>query len=184
MKKQITFLALLVFAFFSFQSIQAQDNAMKVGLSAAIPLGDTGDFYSFGVQGDFSYLIEVAEDFQVGGMASIFWYNGKKIKYGFDFDFDFDIPGYDFDFGGEHKVDNAFFLPIGATARYNIDSFFIGADLGYGIGLAPSGNDGGFFYRPKVGYDFNGIAAILSYSGIETKGVAHSSFNIGVEIGF
>ena len=76
------------------------------------------------------------------------------------------------------------FLPISASARYIIEDFSFGADLGYGIGLAPSGMDGGFFYRPKAAYNFGNIGVVLAYSGVALDGATFSSLNFGVEFGF
>ena len=166
------------FAVFAFSTVQAQQ--MKAGVGAAIPMGDVKDGYSFGITADFTYFFEINEAFLVGPQASLLYYIGKDYDTGF----------------GTVKGDGAMFLPIAASARYVIEDFFFGADLGYGIGLAPEGNDGGFFYRPKAGYDFGSVAAILSYSGISSKRTASvagysvsttstfSSLNLGVEFSF
>lgn len=140
-------LLVVAFAMFAFSTAQAQQ--MKVGVDAMIPMGDVSDAYSFGVGGNFTYFFEINEAFMVGPQASLLAYFGK------------DYHGY--------KADTALFLPIAASARFLLEDFFFGADLGYGIGLAPDGNDGGFFYRPKAGYDFGPITAVLSYSGISSK---------------
>ena len=144
----------------------AQSQQMKLGVSAALPVGDADEAYGFGAQADFAYLFEINEVFFVGPSASLFYYSGKNI----------DMGPY-----GKFKVDDAMFLPIAASARFMLEDFFFGADLGYGIGLSPSGNDGGFFYRPKVGYNFGKIGAVLSYSGVALDGSTFSSINGGVE---
>ena len=44
------------------------------------------------------------------------------------------------------EIDNASFLPLAGALRYGAsDSFGFGADIGYAVGLAPDGNDGGFY---------------------------------------
>ncbi len=160
MRKILFFAA---FAVFAFSTAQSQD--IKLGASLSLPVGDASDGYTFGAQVDFAYLFEINEAFQVGPMASFFYYNGDSI----------DVGPFSYD------VDDALFLPIGGSARFLLEDFFFGADLGYGIGLAPSGNDGGFFFRPKAGYDFGSIGVILSYSGISLDGGTFSSINAGVE---
>lgn len=153
---------LLALGLFTSTFTYAQQEDMKLGASLALPIGNTGDAYSFGFSGDFSYLFEVAEDFQVGGTASLMYYMGEKIS--------------------GVKMDDAVFLPLAATGRYAIEDFFIGLDLGYGIGLSPSGNDGGFFYRPKLGYDVGTFNIIFSVTGVSTKGDGDfNSINAGVE---
>ncbi|SDX41546.1 hypothetical protein [Aequorivita viscosa] len=167
-------LLVAAFAVFAFSTTQAQQ--MKAGVGAAIPMGDVKDAYSFGLTADFTYFFEINEAFLVGPQASLLYYMGK------------DVNGF--------KPDDAMFLPIAASARYVIEDFFFGADLGYGIGLAPDGNDGGFFYRPKAGYNFGPVAALLSYSGVSSKRTVStpigsvsttstfSSLNLGVEFSF
>ncbi|WP_435262474.1 hypothetical protein [Tenacibaculum sp. nBUS_03] len=58
------------------------------------------------------------------------------------------------------------FLPLAAAARYAVaDKVSVGADLGYGIGIRPEGNDGGFYYRALVGYKVTDkITVHLDYS--------------------
>ncbi len=159
-------LLLLAIAILSFTAVQSQN--IKAGISVGLPVGDTSDAYTFGLQADFAYLFEINEVFHVGPMASLLYYNGDKIKSPI----------------GNYNVDDALFLPVGAHARFLLEEFFFGADLGYGIGLSPSGNDGGFFYRPKVGYDFGSLAALISYSGVTRDGGTFSSVNLGVEFSF
>lgn len=144
-----------------------QSSDMKVGVSASLPLGDFSNAYSFGAQADFAYLFQMNETFKVGPMASLIYYNGDKV-------------------GGDEisiKIKDAIFLPIGAHARYLFDDFFVGADLGYAIGLSPSGMNGGALIRPKVGYNFGNLAAVASYSAITRSGTI-SSINLGVEFSF
>lgn len=173
-------LLLAAFAVFGFTTVQAQQ--MKAGVDAMIPMGDVKDGYSFGLGANFTYFFEINEAFLVGPQINLLYYMGKETN-GF-------------------KPDAALFLPIAASARYVIEDFFFGADLGYGIGLSPDGNDGGFYYRPKVGYNFGPVAAVLSYSGISSKqtytvdgyGIiptytvsstaTFSSLNLGVEFSF
>ncbi len=175
-------LLVAAFAVFAFSTTQAQQ--MKAGVGAMIPMGDIKDGSSFGIYGDFTYFFEINDAFLVGPQASLLYYMAK------------DQNGF--------KGDDAMFLPISASARYLIEDFFFGADLGYGIGLSPSEIDGGFFYRPKVGYDFGGIGVVLSYSGISSKQTVEipgipelgipaqkvsatgtfSSLNLGVEFSF
>lgn len=165
------FLLVAVFAVFAFSAAQSQNN-MRVGVNAAIPMGDVKDGYSFGITGDFTYFFEVNDAFLVGPQASLLYYFGKEHEYSTGLG------------TITVKPDAALFLPIAASARYMLEQFSFGADIGYGIGLAPDGNDGGFFYRPKVAYDFGGIGAVISYSGVSMDGGSFNSLNLGVEFSF
>lgn len=175
MKKSLLVAA---FAVFTFSTVQAQQ--MKAGLDVMLPMGDFKDGYSLGIGANFTYFFEISDSFMVGPQASLLYYMGKEVD----------------EFGIKYTPDDAMYLPIAASARYLFDDFFVGVDLGYGIGLAPDGNDGGFFYRPKVGYNFGSVGAVLSYSGVSTKQTVEtaigtatatstfSSLNLGVEFSF
>lgn len=75
------------------------------------------------------------------------------------------------------------FLPIAASGRFNAsEDFSIGADLGYALGIN-EGNDGGFYYRPIVGYNLSEKAQLnLSYTGVSIKDAdfTWSTINLGV----
>ncbi|MCY2688224.1 hypothetical protein [Salinimicrobium sp. TH3] len=132
----------------------AQEN-FKFGGNIGIPVGDA-DIYDINYGADAAYFFEVSEGFSVGPMIGFTGYS---------------VEG-----------SNISFLPVAATGRYQFPAsmFFLGADLGYAISLE-DGVDGGFFYRPKVGYNFGLLGVIASYSGISVDGGTWSSINLGVE---
>ncbi|MBC8754782.1 hypothetical protein H2O64_08875 [Kordia sp. YSTF-M3] len=158
MKKIILVAVVALFGF----TMNAQNGDFKVGLNGALPIGDAGDVSSFSIGLDVAYLWDVSEKFDVG-VASGF--TNAFIKDEFE------------------GADNVQFLPIAGAARYNVSSdFFLGADLGYAIGIN-DGNEGGFYYRPKVGYNFSEKVGInLSYTGISNDG-DWSTIALGVEFG-
>lgn len=154
-------LLLTIFTIFGFTVAHSQSN-WKIGVNAGIPVGDAQDLSSFDLGGDVAYLFDVTDVFKVGPLA-----------------------GYSY-FFGEGDLDDFSFIPLAASGRFSFsDAFFIGADLGYAIGV-DDGNDGGFYYRPKLGYNFGKVALIGSYSGIEVTddGPTVGSINLGIEIGF
>lgn len=132
----------------------AQGN-IKFGGNIGIPVGDA-DVYDLNYGADLAYFFEVSDGFSLGPMVG---YTGYSVD-------DFNVS----------------FLPIAASGRYafQASSFFLGVDLGYAVGLE-DGLDGGFYYRPKVGYDFGLLGVIASYSGISVDGGTFSSLNLGVE---
>lgn len=164
------FLLVAVITVCSFANLNAQ--GIELGLSGALPIGDAGDGYSFGVILDGSYLFEVADGILVGPTTGVMHYFGSTE----DLDTGFGTVEVDFD--------DATFIPIGATGRVMLgDAFYFGADVGYGIGVAPDGNDGGFLYRPRTGYMVGEKVAIsLSYSGVSFDGGSFTSINGGVAI--
>jgi hypothetical protein len=166
--KKLLFLA--AFAVFGLSSMNAQD--FNVGVSAALPMGDAGDITTFGVNLDVNYLWEVSDDFSAGIATGYQHYFGDEISETFlgqTVTFEYD------DFG---------FLPIAAAGRFNVsEEFTLGADLGYAVGLSPDGNDGGFYYAPKVQYGVSeSLDIVLSYKGISNDG-SFDALSLGVEFG-
>ncbi|WP_298512795.1 outer membrane beta-barrel protein [uncultured Kordia sp.] len=160
--KKLILAAVAVFAF----AFSANAQNFEVGINGAIPIGDAGDFSSFSIGIDAAALWNVSEDFDAG------------VATGFTNAFAKDIAGV--------SVDDAQFIPIAGAARYNVSSkFYVGADLGYAIGIN-DGNDGGFYYRPKVGYDVTEKINInLSYTGISIDSPGLSTWDtIGLGVAF
>jgi hypothetical protein len=158
MKKVVLVVAFALIGFV----VQAQEG-FKIGVNAQLPVGDAADVYSFGLSLDLLYMFEVSESFDIGittGFSNAFLKSEFK------------------DFG-----DPAQFIPIAAAARFKAsEDFSIGADLGYALGIN-EGNDGGFYYRPMVGYDVSEMAQLtLSYSGVSVKDAdfTFSTINLGV----
>jgi hypothetical protein len=163
MKKIILFALFITFAF----SANAQFSA---GVTLGLPTGDADDVSSFAFGLDVNYMLESDSEFKYGLAASYLTYFGKTVEI---------APGI------EGDIDNVSFLPIAAAGRYGIsDKLTLGADIGYAIGLSPSGNDGGFYYRPMVVYSINeNISLNLSYSGVEVEGGAFTNIGLGVMFG-
>ena len=150
-------------------TLQAQEG-FRAGINLALPTGDASDVSGFSIGLDATYLWNVAESFDVGvatGFTNAF---GKEI----------DVPGF-----GSVELDDVQFLPIAAAARYHVtDKFRAGADLGYAIGIS-DGNDGGFYYRPMVGYGLNEKMELnLSYTGISLDGGTWSTIGLGFMYSF
>ncbi len=156
-------LFLCAFAVFAFASVNAQE--LKVGVSLGLPIGDAGDLYTFNLTSDVLYLWEVSEEFSAGVATGISYNFGDSI--------------------GPFDVDDAVFLPIAAAGRYAVsEKFTVGADLGYGIGISPSENDGGFYYAPKVQYSVTeALDIVLAYRGVSLDGGSLDTITAGVEFG-
>ncbi len=155
-----------VFALVGF-TVNAQN--FNAGISAALPIGDAGDSYTFGINLDINYLWEVSDQFDAG-IAS---------GYAHSFGDSFEVLGTSFD------VEDAGFLPIAAAGRFNVsDQFTLGADLGYAVGISPDGNDGGFYYAPKLQYGVSEtIDIVAAYRGVSLDGGSFDTITLGVEFG-
>ncbi|MGB5435835.1 MAG: outer membrane beta-barrel protein [Maribacter sp.] len=160
MKKVVLVASLALIGF----SMNAQDG-FKLGANLGLPVGDAGDVSGFSVGLDAQYMFETAGEFDLGVATGFTNSFGKTIG-----DSTFSI-----------EVDDVQFLPLAGVARYKAsEEFSIGADLGYALGIN-DGNDGGFYYRPTVGYAVSeGIEINASYTGISLDGGTWSTVNLGV----
>lgn len=153
MKKLLLVVAMVILGF----SANAQDGRFNLGANIGLPVGDAGDITSFVIALEANYLFEVADEFEVGPAASFVNYFGKNNFSDFSF------------------------LPLAVAGRFSAsEEFTLGADLGYGIALSPSGLDGGFYYRPMVGYNIKeNLMLQLSYSGISVNGGTFGNVGVG-----
>jgi len=156
---------IIAVAMFGITSANAQN--FSAGVTAGLPIGDFGDWYSFNIGLDVSTLWEVSDDFDAGIST-----------------------GYNHSFGDEIEIGNLTaevedfqYIPLAGAARFNAsEEFQIGADLGYAIALGDS--DGGFYYRPMVGYNVSENTQIsASYRGVSADGGSFSTINIGINFG-
>ncbi|NAY90794.1 outer membrane beta-barrel protein [Muricauda sp. JGD-17] len=138
----------------------------KAGAHLGLPIGDAGDLATFAIAVDLGYLFEISDDFSAGPTL-----------------------GYSHSFGDEIdaglitvEVDDVQFLPIGGEARYAFDDFFVGGGLGYAIGIN-DGNDGGFYYSPRFGYNVSDKVTIMAaYRGVSVDGGSWDIITAGVEV--
>lgn len=162
-------LMIAAFAVFAFAQVSAQE--LKGGINVGLPIGDVSDAYTFNLTADLNYLWDVAESFKAGLATGISYNFGDSVDLG--------------EFGSA-DIDDAVFLPIAGAARYFLtEDFAIGADLGYAIGLSPSGNDGGFYYAPRLQYSFSEtLGLVAAYRGISVDGGSFDTVTLGLEFGF
>ncbi|GAB2772425.1 hypothetical protein [Salinimicrobium soli] len=145
----------------------ASAQSFRIGVHGGVPVGDVSDTHNFDIGGHVSYMFNPMGVFQFGGMVGYSHYFGDSVDEG----------GIQFDYP------DAQFLPIAATGRASLgDAVFVGLDLGYGIGVN-DGNDGGFLWRPKLGFDFMGVGVVGSFENYSMDGGTVSSVNVGVEFG-
>ena len=164
MKKLFLFAAIAVFGF---TSVNAQE--FRAGVGVGLPSGDVSDSYTLDINLDLSYLWEISDVFQAGVAAGYFHFLGDEIEF----------------LGSSIDIEDAGFVPIAAAGRFSVsEEFTLGADLGYAVGLSPDGNEGGFYYAPKVQYGVSEkIDIVASYRGVSVDGGSFSSINLGVEFG-
>ena len=160
--------ALLTFGF-----ANAQEGKFKAGAHVGLPMGDAKDVYSLNIGLDASYTWAVTDKFDVGIGSGYTLYMGKTET------ITTPLGVIKFD------VEDASFVPVYATAQFLLtENFFIGADLGYAIAVAPSDSDGGFLYQPKVGFQISEFSVYAGYKGIAADGATLGSVNLGFNYRF
>src|SRR5690554_4917447 len=149
MKKLLVVFCLFSAGVFYGQSSEiTPDNSwLKLGITAAAPIGDTSDFSSFALGADLRGQFLVTPNFALG-VAS-----GYQNYFGED---DFD------DFG---------LIPLAAFGRYyfNESGWFIGLDLGYGFLTNVENNSGGLYLNPHFGYNTYDWNFYLFYQHTDTE---------------
>ena len=152
---------LIVFAFLTF-GLSAQEG-FKLGLQGGLPLDNEAVSLSVGL--DFGYMYALGEVVDVGIMSGF-------------------IYGFAETFQSEEVVadlPDVQFLPVAAGIRiWTSNSFSIGGEVGQAIGIN-DGNDGGFYYRPVIGYLMGPKTEVnLSYTTIQLDNATWTGVNFGV----
>ena len=154
----------LIMAFVS--TIKAQYTP-NVAISLGVPVGDINKTTSLALALDGYYMKYINDSFDLGVTAGYAVYLGKDYQAE----------------GGTVKGSSQSFLPIAAAFRYKFGAALsVGTDVGYAVGL---GNNGGFYYKPMVGYDVGEKGQImLSLQGISADNPNANSIGIGYSYAF
>lgn len=137
----------------------------KIGINGEVPVGDNQDVVSLGIGADVGYMWALGEVVDVGAMAGFI--NGFPEKYHQEV--------------GSPDLPNVQFLPLAASVRiWPSNSFSFGGQIGIAIGIN-EGNDGGFYYKPTIGYLMGAVTEInLSYTGITVDNAQWATVNLGI----
>lgn len=165
-------------AVFGFVFANAQETTMKIGAHVGMPMGDAKDAVALNVGADFTYLWEVADNFKAGFSTGISAYMPKEQEFT---TYNFDPNTFTIVQGTQKvKGDTALYIPVTGSAEYSFtENIFAGVDLGYAVGVAPSGVEGGLLYQPKVGYQAEKFDVFVGYKSIAQNGYTLSSINLG-----
>ncbi|MEM6864962.1 MAG: hypothetical protein AAF575_07260 [Bacteroidota bacterium] len=156
-KTSTTLIFLLTVTLTSFAQVDRSN--FKAGLNAGIPTGDASEISRFSVGLDLNYHYGVSKRIDIGiatGFLNAFG-ESQTISDGI-----LDI---------EAEFEDYQIVPVAGSLRiYPTYDLKFGADAGYAIGIN-EGNDGGFYYRPILGYNITGNTEVnVSYTAIENEG--------------
>ena len=158
-------LLLAIIALVTMNVAHSQVGNFTFGINGGIPVGDIEEYATFNLGGEVAYRFNVSEQFEVGGLAGYSHFFGDSGEDEF----------------GSWEVEDFQFLPLAASARVNVSSFFAGADVGYAVGVNED-NEGGFYYKPHAGVNFGKIGVLASYSGISRDNFTVGTLNLGIEV--
>jgi hypothetical protein len=182
MKKLLMSAAIIVLAV-GVNAQKGSDDVKKVkfsaGLEAALPLGDFGKAYSFGIGATAQVDYNVAENLDLTGNVGYISFSGKTIS----------TPAVTV--GGtvifpatNVKVPSVGYIPVLVGAKYLFSENIYGsAQLGVTIASAKGSSSSVFTYAPGIGYKISdNLDALLKYTGYSQNG--GSSSTIGVRVAY
>lgn len=158
--KKITILAVLFCAVINMFS---QEKELNIGINGGFTIGNIEPQSSIAFGADANYLFDWYEDFKVGPTIGVTYFLPKEEN--------------------GVKPDARMYIPIGASIRFQSidDAFFIGGELGYAIGITPSGDKGGIFFKPMVGYNVSeSIKLNLFYAGVKKRQPTFGYIGLGL----
>ncbi len=152
----------IVFILFSLNNLFSQEE-VNVGVNTGITIGNIENFSTFAYGLDANYLFEVSNNIKVGPSLNFVLYLPKE-------------------FNGERK-DSFLYMPIGGSVRFHSasDAFYFGIDAGFAVGLSPSGDSGGIFFKPLLGYKLtDSFKFNLFYSAVKKRQPTYSHLGLGI----
>lgn len=154
--KKLLLVAIMAFGI----AVNAQENQLNVGGTIGLPVGDSSEANITGAI-EVNYLFKLSDEIKIGPSVSYLHFQQEGA--------------------------DAAFLPIAAAGRYTAsEKIIVGLDLGYGIGVRPSGfTEDGFYYRPMVGYKATEkITVHVDYSSVVLDNSTVSSIGLGATYSF
>ncbi len=169
MKKVLLSAALIVTVAFG-ASAQKSDDGSKLkfsaGLEAALPIGDFGEVWSFGIGGSAQVDYNVSEGLDLTLNAGVLSYSGKTVS-GFSFP-------------------SITFIPVLAGTKYAFTEKIYGsAQLGLTFISSTGSSTSGFTFAPGVGFKFTeNLDALVKYTSVSGSNGSGSFGAIGVRVAY
>lgn len=142
----------------------SQERELNVGLNGGITTSDIKNYSSVAFGIDANYLFDRYEDFKFGPSVNLIYFSPKEQE--------------------GISIKPFTYISIGGSIVFKAiaEKFYIGTDLGYAMGISPSGDRGGIFFKPKVGYEINDSFKVnLFYATVKKKQPAYSYIGLGLE---
>lgn len=143
--------------------VLSQENEFNVGINGGITNGNIKNIASGALGLDANYLFDIVDDVKFGPAVNVLYFFTKE--------------------NNNIKPDPFIYLPIGGAVRFHGigEKFNVGADIGYAIGISPSGDRGGIFFKPMLGYDITEKLSLnIFYAGVKKKQPTYSYLGLGI----
>lgn len=155
MKKLFLVATFIVAGFTGAYAQPTEGFTFGAGVRLGLPIGDFGDYYSFGVGGELQGEYGFSD--MVSGVVT---------------------TGYT-SFFGKNDIDAVGLIPILVGARvYPSTNFFIGAQIGYGLLTGGGDSEGAFNYQPQIGYNASKFQLALNYNGLTINSFNYSHIGL------
>lgn len=156
-------LLILTFLFLSISTF-AQEG-LKLGIQGGLPFDDFNDVTGVVLGADFGYMAALGEVVDLGIMVG--YIHGLPEKYGTEDAF-IELPSIQF-------------MPVAISGRvWTSNSFSFGIDVGQAFGIN-DGNDGGFYYRPQIGFLMSATTEVnFSHTSIRLDNAAWKTVTLGI----
>ncbi|WP_156113336.1 hypothetical protein [Wocania ichthyoenteri] len=136
MKKIILSTTIITLLFIS--SINAQ-KGFRIEAGIGPTLGDSSEYFSYTLLGNFYYLWNVSENISIGPTTGVLVFLGEGKN----------INGSECLFCSVPDV----YIPIAIAGRIGITKLFsLGTDIGYGLSANAFDDGGGLYFRPILTY--------------------------------
>jgi hypothetical protein len=180
MKKLLLSAAIIIAAVGANAQSDASKLKFSAGVEAALPLGDFGKGYSFGVGGSAQADYAIDETFAVTLNAGYISFSGKTVTTPSYTVGPITIPGT------SYKSPTIGYIPVLVGAKYSFTPELYGsAQLGLTFASVSggSGSSSAFTYAPGVGYKFTeNLDALVKYTGYSANG--GSSSTVGLRVAY
>ena len=156
MKKTFLLAILMVAGFIATNAQPPAGFQFGAGVRVGIPASNFGKTHSLGIGGELQAEYGFSDMVSGIGTTGFTMFLGKKIN----------ATGE----SSSERYEATGYLPVLAGLRvYPAASFFIGAQIGYGMLTGGGATEGVFNYQPQIGYNADQFQFAINYNGLKKK---------------
>ncbi|HPH83865.1 MAG TPA: hypothetical protein PLC48_00345 [Ferruginibacter sp.] len=182
MKKVFFIVALTAASFAGFAQSEKEASkplSFSVGVEAALPIGDFGDAYKFGIGGSVQADYKVAPELAITLNAGYISFSGKSVT-----------TTYVIPTTPPQTISQTFknatigYVPVLAGVKYWFSDLYASGQLGLTFATGNGASGSTFTYAPGIGYKFAPIDVLVKYVGYAAQNGGSASSNIGIRVAY